>query len=727
MTLEQIKKRRKRVHALDPCLGFYPSSPSPPSPKPQIFTEQPSANTGRSVFPIVTPSLVPTCDFTHTSSEVEDDGPDDDIVKVVTVEEFLRKSAEKKPTKSYRRRKRRVTSFMSDPEGISALSSVECRPYGFACFGFPEKFMSPPSQPVSSSDVRSMIIKKTHPSRIKKAKLTQRLIRAAVLAHANPTERLRRRCDSKVDASSRRAFPFVDEPHAMVKMNSKNRTATLVNPYKIATFHEPSFPHESLSSSPIRATLKQEPITKWKSACVEFSGLHTSRAIERKTSPVHHKTSTRVPLVLIPLKDAEIAYASRSTSARSDFFIPSRCFVNVTHFRRGFSGKLHLTPVEYPPKSRHTPTSQPRMHEITHGDQTLNQPFKRVKFSSPVSSPFTNQLSLNMKSRVPSSGPVTPSIRNRASNSPHDIASNLAVQATHCGTLPAHRHGSLSDFSTAPDARTFDLSDNSKSRPGPGKPLKALASFLDGFLVMARNATQIQVEAFSRNSVKRKRTKSICPTNTNMTSLSFSTYGTARGDGDSRPPHPQSSRSMRSFMQTSSRKPGPLTAKVACQPLSPNEPVLLRTLTARSRLLLNSDRSSTSISPSVASMPSRPRSHSHTAAYDQLHGGQVTESQPAPYNPALSPLRRSLPQSFVPNSRPLVSSKLSPQQILAALQPPKAQVVLSSTSVFSEGPRIFPAICTNDSNEHPGTETPDKQGIASRSLVCRCLILHPSS
>ena len=179
--------------------------------------------------------------------------------------------------------------------------------------------MSPP-QSVSSLDVRSMIIKKTHPSRNKKAKLTQRLIRAAVLAHANPTERLRRRRDSKVDASSRRALHFVDEPRTMMKMNSKSRTATLVNPFKIAPFHEPSFSHESLSSSPIKAALKQKPITKWKSACVEFSGLCTSSGIGRKTSIVHDKTSARVPLVLIPLKDAEMAYASKSTSSRSDFF-----------------------------------------------------------------------------------------------------------------------------------------------------------------------------------------------------------------------------------------------------------------------------------------------------------------------------------------------------------------------------------------------------------------------
>ena len=408
------------------------------------------------------------------------------------------------------------------------------------------------------------------------------------------------------------------------------------------------------------------------------------------------------------------------------FFIPSRFFINVTCFRRGFSSKLHLTPVEYPPKSRHTPISQPQMHDITNGDQTPIQPFKRVKFSSPVSSPFTNQLSLNIKSRAPS-GPVAPSIRIRASNSPHDTPPSLAVQATHYGTLSAHRHGYLSDFSTAADAQTFDLSDNSKSRSGPGKPLKALASFLDGFLVMARNATQMQVEASSRSSVKRKRMKSSRPTNTNTasneSSLLYSTRETA--GGDSRPLRPRSSRSMRSFTQTS-QKP-----EVACQSLSPSKPVLLRTLTARSRLLLNSVRSATPVSPSIASMPSRPRSHSHTAAYinqlNQFHGEQVTESQSVPHNPASSSLRRSLHQSFDPISRPLVSSMSSPQQIIAALQPPKAQVVLSSTSTLSEGPPSFPTICTNDSNEHPGMETPDKQEIVPKSLVCWHLILYYSN
>ena len=136
MTLVQIKKRRKRVHALDPCLSFYPPSPPVPPPKPQIPTKQPSVNTGRSVFPIVTPSLVPTSDFTHTSSEVEEDGRNDDIVNVVTVEEFLRMSAQKKPTKIYRRRKGRLTGFTSDPEGISALSFAQCRSYSLRVLVF---------------------------------------------------------------------------------------------------------------------------------------------------------------------------------------------------------------------------------------------------------------------------------------------------------------------------------------------------------------------------------------------------------------------------------------------------------------------------------------------------------------------------------------------------------------------------------------------------------------
>jgi hypothetical protein len=125
MSLAQIKKRRRRAHAVDPCLGFYPSSPSTNL---QTVTKQLFIDTDHDVPPIVTlssvPSLQPTFDFTQTSSEVENNSPTNEIVNQVTVEEFLRRSAERKPTKRYGGRKRRITDLISDSDGISAFTST---------------------------------------------------------------------------------------------------------------------------------------------------------------------------------------------------------------------------------------------------------------------------------------------------------------------------------------------------------------------------------------------------------------------------------------------------------------------------------------------------------------------------------------------------------------------------------------------------------------------------
>jgi len=158
--------------------------------------------------------------------------------------------------------------------------------------------------------------KEIQPRRKKQANLAGRLVRAAVLAHVNPTERLRRRLDSKIDDPSRRALQFIDEAHSPVKMISRGRTATLIDPRKIAPFHEPYFSTRgSQPPSPVMKTRKHKPVTKWKSAC-HLSPSSDSRAITN-ASAVHYKASTRVPLSFIPLKDAEMAYSSKLTSAQS--------------------------------------------------------------------------------------------------------------------------------------------------------------------------------------------------------------------------------------------------------------------------------------------------------------------------------------------------------------------------------------------------------------------------
>jgi hypothetical protein len=121
---------------VDPCLGFYPISHS--STIPQI-TKQSSISTVHDVPSIAILSPAPffnaVPDSAHSSSEVEDTSSSENhgIIEVVTVDEFLRRSAEKKPTKSYGRRKRRVVDLSSDSEGTVGLRSMQSCSYGVVC------------------------------------------------------------------------------------------------------------------------------------------------------------------------------------------------------------------------------------------------------------------------------------------------------------------------------------------------------------------------------------------------------------------------------------------------------------------------------------------------------------------------------------------------------------------------------------------------------------------
>jgi hypothetical protein len=60
----------------------------------------------------------------HISAEVEGNEQNNETVKVVTVEEFLRRSAEKIPTQNYGRKRRKVADVMSDLEGAIPLDLI---------------------------------------------------------------------------------------------------------------------------------------------------------------------------------------------------------------------------------------------------------------------------------------------------------------------------------------------------------------------------------------------------------------------------------------------------------------------------------------------------------------------------------------------------------------------------------------------------------------------------
>lgn len=152
------------------------------------------------------------------------------------------------------------------------------------------------------------------PNRRKKARLAECLIQAAVLAHADPAERLRRRRDPKVfDCSSRQPLSFipVNQVCSPVKTALDGRSVTLVNPQKALRFRKYSFSAQgSLSRRSVEKSLERKPMTHWETPRRQFP--HASNRNNRsKTSD----KSSRVPLSFIPFQDAEREYSSRLHSA----------------------------------------------------------------------------------------------------------------------------------------------------------------------------------------------------------------------------------------------------------------------------------------------------------------------------------------------------------------------------------------------------------------------------
>lgn len=167
-----------------------------------------------------------------------------------------------------------------------------------------------PSPPPSSSSSTVRGSTKARPNHRKKARLADRLIQAAVLAHADPMEleRLRRRHDSKVVNSSTRqplSFIPVNQECSPVKTALKGRSATLVNSQRALRFRKHSFSIQGpLPQLSVEKSLKRKPVTHWETPHREFP-----RAYNRSKTSVGSNKSSRVPLCFIPLQDAERQYA----------------------------------------------------------------------------------------------------------------------------------------------------------------------------------------------------------------------------------------------------------------------------------------------------------------------------------------------------------------------------------------------------------------------------------
>ena len=153
-----------------------------------------------------------------------------------------------------------------------------------------------------------------------------RLIEAAVLAHGDPCERLKRRKDTDDITSTRQPLNFTPAGDgSSLQLLSRSHPVTLVDPRKIVLFQRPSFSAHSIREideastieprAPILKTPRREPITRWKTSCLDYKEVDNAR--KRKAVPKAGlrqgiQPSTRIPLHFIPLEMAEKSYLSKS-------------------------------------------------------------------------------------------------------------------------------------------------------------------------------------------------------------------------------------------------------------------------------------------------------------------------------------------------------------------------------------------------------------------------------
>ena len=138
-----------------------------------------------------------------------------------------------------------------------------------------------------------------------------------MLAHGDPSERLKRRKDTD---TTRKPLNFVPAGNGSpLYLLSKS---TLVDPRKQVFFQRPSFSAGNIDKDgttepqvSILKTPRHKPITRWKTSCIDYREVDS--APKKKTVPKAGlrqgiQLSTRTPLHFIPLETAEKSYPSKS-------------------------------------------------------------------------------------------------------------------------------------------------------------------------------------------------------------------------------------------------------------------------------------------------------------------------------------------------------------------------------------------------------------------------------
>ncbi|KAJ6531849.1 hypothetical protein B0H19DRAFT_1188881 [Mycena capillaripes] len=403
--------RRKSMRlAADPCLGFYVTADSPIVPPSQA--------------PDVPPIEVLGSDGSCSS----DEGP------IVSVDAFLRRTATKTYSKKSRRKNRGKQRDLTNPHLI--LSDV----------------MPADAKPSLTGH------RPANPVHLQSKPLKKRLLRAAVLSHADPEE-----CLLHDDAvfRSRKPLPFVEGRQSSDEsIQTKRRTWGLVDPRKELPPRSNSF---SSRSRAFPRSKKRDTLSGWRATYGRIY-LDGSMINKRKTKASKIKC---LPLSFVPLHEAEKSYSlmrlpHRVAVAKPMRYVPSdRIPLDLT--------SLHQHP-----------SSPPQTSCITPGNSQTEPPCAPLVLTPPLAAPFP----------TPDARPRTSTVLNLFTDDPIPAITLLS------NSPPVSALGNRDAFISPPPRVSPQIAQST---------LKPLASYFDQFLQTARPETQL--EKSKRKKTPRKMTR----------------------------------------------------------------------------------------------------------------------------------------------------------------------------------------------------------------------------
>ena len=290
----KIRRKRKR-HAVDPCLGFYTSPNSNTLPIPQrreVHVESCAATLPRRT----------EINGLYESPNITSPLTEPNLTNTLTVEEFLKRSHNPAPNiRVYGRKRVKVidlnaSSRIGEKTNTTELDDnvISLRSRKIRRGSAPENSGLENPLPHSSPIKRKKKIVKS---------LGDRLFHAAVQSGGDPIDDIVEPQDTD---SFRIPLQFAPGDDCGL-VCSKRRAWTLVDPRKAVPFRSATFSSRRIAPS-TSSEAERQPLSRWRAGSLNYNSFSGLKPREQKVSQfgsLPRRLDDRVPLSFVPLLEAE--------------------------------------------------------------------------------------------------------------------------------------------------------------------------------------------------------------------------------------------------------------------------------------------------------------------------------------------------------------------------------------------------------------------------------------